>query len=107
MPNNPSSDRLTRLRSEAEAMLRASLSRAVFPVISPRSGFDAERGETGPFDFPIPPQEQAFDGLPISPGTSGIASAEAVLSGNERGVRALAKEIKRLITEDKRRGLDV
>lgn len=107
MPNNPNPDGLTRLRSETEAMLRASLSRAVFPVISARPGFDAERAETGLFGFPGTPPEQVFNGLPISSGPDGIASAGAVLSGNERGVRVLAKEIKRLISEDKRRGLDV
>ena len=107
MSNKPYPDRLTLLRLETEALLRASLSHVVCTVVSLQPDDHAEQVDTGYFGSRLTPQELVLDGLPISSGLERTALEGAVLPGNERGVRALAKEIKRLITEDKRRGLDV
>ena len=91
------SRQLSRLRANAASSLRSFLGQATFafPVF----------GQT------TEPDGRTASGRPTSP--SGVAlmnvklMGETILLDDERGLRALAKQIKGLITEEKRRGLGV
>ena len=91
------SRQLSRLRANVASSLRSYLRQAIFPVA-------------------VHEQTAEPDGRTVaarSTPPSGVALMNARLKGktilldDERTLRALAKEIKRLITEDKRRGLGV
>lgn len=105
MTENPLGERLQSLTAEAGRALRArakAFTSLRIPVSSPNS----------------PSRRGASRESPTSPGPASarrrrtIREAMADVSGmetprEERSVRALAKEIKRLLTEDRRRGLGV
>ena len=107
MPGQPDPERVTRLISEVDRSLRAYLrsARLPFPPLTPTPG-------------PVERTSRLLGALMTAlsgsaKGSSGRASGThdpldgTMFPDNERSVRALAKEIKRLIGEDKRRGLDV
>ena len=107
MTNDSRSERLSLLKAEANRSLRSFLRRN--RIVTPRSGAgqDTNQGDTNSMGL-----------LPVIPPRSARASSNAVnvnvnLSGgtifldDERRIRSLAKEIKRLISEDRRRGLGV
>ena len=83
MSGSPGRERLDELRTE--------LSRSLAPV-SRRRGFVTSRTARA-----------GGGGRGAPPAPNGVRSALP----DERGMRALAKEIKRLITEDSRRGIGV
>ena len=91
------SRQLSRLRANAASSLRSFLGQATFAV--PVYGQTTE------------PDGRTASGRPTPP--TGAAPMNAKLMGetihldDERRLRALAKQIKGLITEDKRRGLGV
>ena len=90
MPSETSSERLSRLRSEADLSLRLYLQRTTL------AGLTTTLWDVGGHraaSRSLAPSENPPGGM--------------ILPDNERTLRALAKEIKRLITEDKRRGLAV
>ena len=85
MARDARSEQLARLKEETDRSLRSFLRGTT--LSAPTSG--TRRG--------LVRRTRASDGL----------TQIAVLLDDERMIRALAKEIKRLITEDKRRGLAV
>ncbi len=107
MANDSRLERLSLLKAEANRSLRSFLWRN--RIVTPRSGTDrnTQHDAANPIGL-----------LPVIPPRGTIASSDAVnvnvnLSGgtifldDERRIRSLAKEIKRLISEDRRRGLGV
>ena len=107
MTNDSRSERLSLLKAEANRSLRSFLRRN--RIVTPRSGTDRD---------PRHPDTSSIGLLPVIPPRGATASSDAVnvnvnLSGgtifldDERRIRSLAKEIKRLISEDRRRGLGV
>ena len=107
MTNDSRSERLSLLKAEANRSLRSFLRRN--RLVTPRSRADRDTQHRAANSIGL---------LPAIPPRGAIASSDAVnvnvnLSGgtifldDERRVRALAKEIKRLIIEDRRRGLGV
>lgn len=120
MATESSSDRLLRLRGEVEVALTSFLEHTT--LLMPASGASEPvgpgagpggpapgpasqaPGQRGPASGPIPQaigRSRAF-----STALSHVRTLEGnVFAGNERALRELAKEIKRLISEDKRRGL--
>ena len=106
MPDQPDPERVTRLISETDRALRTYLRTARLP-------FQQLTPAPGPVERTNRFLEAFITALSASAqGSPGQASGVldpldgTVFPDNERGVRALAKEIKRLIGEDKRRGLD-
>ena len=100
MTSNDGLERLELLRGEADRSLRLFLRRTAFltsasaasqTVISRLAASESPRSVAAPDAANV-----TVDPMP-----------EASFPDNERRLRALAKEIKRLITEDKRRGLPV
>lgn len=90
------SRRLSRLRTNIASSLRSFLRHTAFPV--------AVRQETTEHDG------RTFLGRstkPEAPLMNARRTGKTILLDDERAFRALAKEIKRLITEEKRRGLGV
>ena len=85
MPNEDRSERVSRLKTEVNGSLRSYLRRIDSSATASSTLLDlaASRAQTRTPD----------------------PMGGAVFPDNERRVRALAKEIKRLISEDKRRGL--
>ena len=107
MDRSPDTERLMRLRAELNQSLSAFLRRT--GLLTPKS---KDRGEaTNASDGlaePIPSTaarrvERATEAVSVSVDLKG----GTIFLDDERRVRALAKEIKRLITEDSRRGLGV
>ena len=107
MTNDSRSERLSLLKAEANRSLRSFLRRNRF--VTPRSGADRDTQHRA---------EPSIGLLPAIPSRGAGASSDAVnvnvnlSSGtifldDERRMRALAKGIKRLISEDRRRGLGV
>ena len=107
MTNDSRSERLSLLKAEANRSLRSFLRRNRF--VTPRSEADRDTRHRA---------EPSIGLLPAIPSRGAGASSDAVnvnvnlSSGtifldDERRMRALAKEIKRLISEDRRRGLGV
>ena len=107
MTNDLRLERLSLLKAEANRSLRSFLRRNRF--VTPRSGADRDTQHRA---------EPSIGLLPAIPSRGAGASSDAVnvnvnlSSGtifldDERRMRALAKEIKRLISEDRRRGLGV
>ena len=91
------SRQLSRLRANVASSLRSYLRQATFPV-----AVDEQTAEPG---------GRTVSGRPTTPPGVSLMNArpkgKTILLDDERTLRALAKEIKRLITEDKRRGLGV
>ena len=96
MHADSSSKRLARLRAKAASSLRSYLRQAAFPV-AVRDQAAEPGGRTVPER--LPPPGAAF--------MNGRLRGKTILLDDERTLRALAKEIKLLITEDNRRGLGV
>ena len=97
MTSNDNLEQLALLRAQADRSLRLILRRTASLAQTTGGSWNANRS---PQDFwGVPPV--APSGAPTMP------ISEPVFPDNERRLRALAKEIKRLITEDKRRGLAV
>ena len=101
------SARLTRLRAETEAALR-SLPRAAPSAGSTSETPSARGGGRPPTGAAIIPRAR-----PAASNLAGDLTVNVNLMGgtvfldDERTIRALAKEIKRLLAEDRRRGLGV
>ena len=99
MANDPidPAERLKRLRAEGNLALKGLVLRTAV-LASPRWVEEPRRRRQGQASAPntLPPErvERSSDEV-------------AAILDDERRVRALAKEIKRLITEDRRRGLGV
>ena len=89
MASDPRSERLERLKREVDRSLRLMLGRTPFRL--PAKGI--ERGDAKFVTGQATVRANRLGGI--------------ALLDDERGMRVLAKEIKRLITEDKRRGLAV
>ena len=94
MTDDATSTRLAELSAEADRALRSFLRRTTLFAVS--SATAATSAGTGPRTVEESAAQSNNDG-----------STRRAVSRDERGQRALAKEIKRLITEDKRRGLGV
>ena len=92
MADNDRSEHLSYLRTRANHSLRSFLRRGGFtsPGTGPRRRVDNR----------VPPT------VPQTGANVRLLSGTTFLD-DERGTRALAKEIKRLITEDRRRGLNI
>ena len=100
-------DHLSRLRRELSGSFLSLMSRSAFAMPRGGGGHPVTRaggvawstyGASGTPDSGLGPQ------APYS--TADLRGGDLLLN-DERKVRALAKEIKRLITEDKRRGIGV
>jgi hypothetical protein len=90
------SQQLSKLRATADSSLRSYLRQAAFPVAVRDQAAD--------------PDGRTASGRPQPPGAVPMNArlrGKTILLDDERTLRALAKEIKLLITEDKRRGLGV
>ena len=100
-------ERMSRLRAEADRSIRSFLRRAT--SVPSVSGASRASGGRPPITEGV-----ASDGNPtLAEAAPGAVVVHVKLMGDtiflddERRVRALAKEIRRLITEDRRRGLAV
>ncbi len=105
MTEHSRGERLQSLTTEAGRALRARAKRlASLPILVPSPGFGPRRGTS-------PGSSTLFDPASrrrrLIPGEVMAGVAEAEAPREERSVRALAREIKRLLTEDRRRGLGV
>ncbi len=107
MTNRPPSDALSRLRAETDATLRALLRIASSPASATNPSPSAER--RGPHDStaPILTTRTATSALMGDTTVNVNLMGGTIVLDDERTIRALAKQIKRLITEDRRRGLGV
>ena len=101
------SERLTQLRAETDAVLRS------LPRSAPSAGSTPETFSIRARDWPPTSAEMFPTARPTTPGFAGDSTVNVNLMGgtvfldDERTIRALAKEIKRLLAEDRRRGLGV
>ncbi len=107
MNNDDGLERLSRVRASLEGSLRR-LSRGASVALPRREGETRSRralpGVGGPFGTGTSPITGASpEVLTVNVTLSG----ETIFLDDERRTRALAKEIRRLITEDRRRGLGV
>ena len=96
MHADSSSRQLSRLRATADSSLRSYLRQVAFPVALRDQAAD--------------PDGRTASGRPQPPGAvlmNARLKGKNILLDDERTLRALAKEIKLLITEDNRRGLGV
>ena len=84
--------------------LRSDLHRVLEPVLQ-GSGFALPR--RGPGRDANGARQRAAGAAGDLRGVRGSQGVRAPVPGDERRIRALAKEIKRLITEDSRRGIGV
>ena len=93
MPSSSTSEELELLKGEVHRSLRSFSRRSLLSIQAVGRGGRGGRQ------------------MPVIGATQGGANADPVIGtglvDNERRARALAKEIKRLITEDKRRGIGV
>ena len=105
MNEHPRGQHLQSLKAEAGQALRARAMRlASLPNLAP-SRDTGSRRETSPAPSSSPGAATARRRPIGADAAAGAAEVEA--PREERTVRALAKEIKRLLTEDRRRGLGV
>ena len=105
MAEHSRGERLQSLTTEAGQALRARARRlALLPILAPSPGFGSRRGTSPESITSLGPASARIRRIP-GKATGGVAEIEA--PREERSVRALAKEIKRLLTEDRRRGLGV
>ena len=91
------SRRLSRLRADAASSLRSFLRQTTLQVAVHEQTAEPDGRMSSGRPAPTPGVDLA-NAKPMS---------ETILLDDERRLRALAKEIKRLITEDTRRGLGV
>ena len=97
MTTNDNIEQLALLRAQADRSLRLILRRTASLAQTSGGSWNANR-----------PPEDFWRVPPVAPsGAPTMPMPETVFPDNERRLRAMAKEIKRLITEDKRRGLAV
>ena len=107
MASNFRQERLSHLRAEVNRSLEAFLHRAI--LMAPTSGALPHTGGRRAASGGLPPlvaqtnAEVAHGAVTVNVNLMG----GTIFLDDERRVRALAKEIKRLITEDRRRGLGV
>ena len=103
MTEHPRRERLQSLTAEAGRALRAHAKRlASLPIPAPSPDSPSRRGaspESPTSPGPASARRRRIAGRAMA----GVSEIEA--PREERSVRALAKEIKRLLTEDRRRGL--
>ncbi len=105
MTEHPRRERLQSLTTEARQVLRARAKHlASLPTLVPSPDFGSRRS-TSPESSISPDHASARRRLIPGEAMAGVAETET--PREERSVRALAKEIKRLLTEDRRRGLGV
>lgn len=100
-------ERLSHLRAEVNRSVEAFLHRAI--LITPTSGALPETGRRRAASGGLPPMV-ARTNAEVAPGEVTVnvnLMGGTIFLDDERSVRALAKEIKRLITEDRRWGLGV
>ena len=105
MNEHPREQHLQSLRGEAGRALRARAMRLASLPILAASRDTGSRRETSPAPSTSPGAATTRKGPMGAGAVAGAAEVEA--PREERTVRALAKEIKRLLTEDRRRGLGV
>ena len=104
MAEHPHSERLQSITAEAGQALRARAKRLTSPPIlarPPAPGSRRTSPESSTLPGPIGARRRPMFGEAMA-GARGIEAPR-----EERSVRALAKEFKRLLTEDRRRGLGV
>ena len=105
MTEHPRRERLQSLTAEAGRALRARAKRLTsLPIPAPSSDSPSRRGASRESSALLGPAS-ARRRRTAREAMSGLQEIEA--PREERSVRALAKEIKRLLTEDRRRGLGV
>ena len=101
------SARLTRLRAETDAALRS------LPRLAPTAGSTPEAPSARVRGRPSMSAAMIPTARPATSSFAGDSTVNVNLVGgtvfldDERAIRALAKEIKRLLAEDRRRGLGV
>ena len=101
------SERLTQLRAETDAVLRS------LPRSAPSAGSTPETPSARGRGRPLTSAATILTARPASSGFARDSTINVNLMGgtvfldDERAIRALAKEIKRLLAEDRRRGLGV
>lgn len=103
MTEDPRTERLRALTEEAGRALRARARRLrSLPTLAPFQHSGLRRGMAPAASISLTPENVRRGRVPgkIVARPSGIEPVR-----EERSVRALAKEIKRLLTEDRRRGL--
>ena len=107
MTSRPPLNALSRLRAEADATLRAFLRTAPSPGAATNPSPAGERRRAREGTTPIP-MTRAAASAPAGDTTVNVnLMGGTIVLDDESTVRALAKQIKRLITEDRRRGLGV
>ena len=107
MTSRPPLDALSRLRAEADATLRSFLRAAPSPSVATSPSPARERRGAHDGTAPIPTTRTATSALGGDTTVNVNLTGGTVVLDDERTIRALAKQIKRLITEDRRRGLGV
>ena len=107
MTNRPPLKALSRLRAEADATLRAYLRTAPSPGAATSPSPATERRGTTDGTVPIPTTRNAASAPAGNTTVNVNLMGGTVVLDDESTIRALAKQIKRLITEDRRRGLGV
>ena len=107
MDSNADSQRLSLLRAESDRALRALLRSPGLPL--PAVGPAGEAEEATPASLGVFPAVVSRQAGPLAATLTVNVNlvGQTIFLDDERRVRALAKEIKRLISEDKRRGLAV
>ena len=107
MTSRPPLDALSRLRAEADATLRSLLRTAPSPASATNPSPAIERRGAHGGTVPILTTRIAAPALAGDTTINVNLMGGTVVLDDERTIRALAKEIKRLIREDRRRGLGV
>ncbi len=107
MNSESPSERLSLLKTETDRLLRSYACRAGPTVPRPGEAPDGRRSDT---NAAVPMPLTPLRGTGESPDTLTVnvnLFGAPIFLDDERRIRALAKEIKRLINEDRRRGLGV
>ncbi len=105
MAEHSQRERLQSLTTEAGRALRARAKRQTslpIPAVTPDSGTRRSASSESPsFSSPVSTRRR------LSAGGTVAAASEIEAPREERSARAMAKELKRLLAEDRRRGLGV
>ena len=107
MISRPSVDALSRLRAEADATLLSFLRTASSPAAAANPSQARQRRGAHDGPAPIPTTRTAASAFTGETTVNVNLMGGTIVLDDERTIRALAKQIKRLITEDRRRGLGV
>ena len=107
MTSRPPLDDLSRLRAEVDATLRSFLRTAPSPTAATHLSSSREQRRAHEGTTRIPTVRTAASALAGDTTVNVNLMGGTVVLDDERTIRALAKQIKRLITEDRRRGLGV